>query len=83
MSNDFIEFLRESGMPDFEEDDAREFWIKNHFIAVKSLQNYAKRLNGEKERLTAAIEQTIAENGHLADGDKCTLWRLKRVIGMK
>lgn len=83
MSNDFIEFLRENGMPDFEGDDAREFWIKNHLIAVKSLQSYTKKLNGENERLTAAIEKTLEENRSLADGDKCTLWRLKQAIGTR
>lgn len=33
-------------------------------------------------KLFNAIKQTIAENGHLADGEKCTLWRLKQAIGM-
>jgi len=82
MSNDFIEFLREMGMPDFAEDEAREFWIKHHFIAIRSLQDYTKRLRLETERLANAIEQTLAENAHLADGEKCTLWRLKQAIGM-
>lgn len=33
------------------------------------------------EALTNAIKQTLEENGHLADGDNCTLIVLKRAIG--
>lgn len=82
MSNDLIAFLRENGMPDFDENETREFWVKTHFISIQSLRNYAENLFNEKKRLVDAIEQTIAENGHLADGEKCTLWRLKQAIGM-
>ena len=32
------------------------------------------------ERMRAAIEITLKENGHLADGDNCTLIYLKRAI---
>lgn len=32
------------------------------------------------ERLVAAIETTLDENGHLADGEDCTLIALKRAI---
>ncbi len=34
----------------------------------------------EVERLRAAIIQTLNENGHLADGDNCTLIALKRAM---
>ena len=34
----------------------------------------------EISRLRAAIKQTLDENGHLADGDNCTLIVLKNVI---
>jgi len=34
----------------------------------------------EIDRLRAAIQQTLDENGHLADGDICTLIMLKRVL---
>jgi len=34
----------------------------------------------EIERLRAAIAQTLDENGHLADGDNCTLIALKRAL---
>lgn len=38
-------------------------------------------LLGEIDRLRAAIKQTLDENGHLADGDNCTLSVLKRAVG--
>lgn len=34
----------------------------------------------EVRRLRAAIQQTLDENGHLADGDNCTLIVLKRAL---
>ena len=35
----------------------------------------------ELRRLEAEVAQTLNENAHLADGDNCTLIRLKRAIG--
>lgn len=35
---------------------------------------------GEIERLRSAIKQTLDENGHLADGENCTLIVLKRAL---
>jgi hypothetical protein len=37
----------------------------------------------EASALRAAIRRTLQENKHLADGETCTLWRLKKAIGMK
>jgi hypothetical protein len=37
-------------------------------------------LEGEVERLMGAISKTVDENGHLADGDNCTLRRLTRAL---
>lgn len=34
----------------------------------------------ENARLVNAIEKTLEENGHLADGDNCTLILLKRAL---
>ncbi|MCR4319710.1 MAG: hypothetical protein NUV74_05165 [Candidatus Brocadiaceae bacterium] len=39
-------------------------------------------LLGEIARLRAAIRQTLADNGHLADGDVCTLRILKDALGI-
>ena len=36
----------------------------------------------EIERLTHEIELTLEENSHIADGDVCTLSRLKYAIGI-
>ena len=36
--------------------------------------------NAEIKRLRKAMQQTIEENGHLADGDDCTLIKLKIAI---
>jgi hypothetical protein len=38
-------------------------------------------LERENEAMRAAIQQTLMENLHLADGDVCTLKRLKDAIG--
>ena len=37
-------------------------------------------LAAEARQLRAAIEATLAENAHLADGQRCTLWRLKAAL---
>jgi len=37
----------------------------------------------EITRLRGAIEQTLKENMHLADGDDCTLFRLKEALENK
>lgn len=37
-------------------------------------------VENENRRLRAAIQQTLDENGHLADGDNCTLIVLKRAL---
>jgi len=35
----------------------------------------------ELRKLESEVAQTLNENAHLADGDNCTLIRLKRAIG--
>lgn len=37
-------------------------------------------VENENRRLRAAIQQTLDENGHLADGENCTLIVLKRAL---
>ena len=37
----------------------------------------------ENEKLKKAIRETIEDNLHLADGDDCTLIKLKRAINYK
>ncbi len=38
-------------------------------------------LERENQQLKTAILKTLEENGHLADGDNCTLISLKQAIG--
>lgn len=40
----------------------------------------AKEFEQQRDELLAACEKTISENGHLADGDVCTLIDFKRAI---
>lgn len=40
----------------------------------------ATRLQAIDTGLLAAAQQTLEENGHLADGDVCTLIHLKRAV---
>lgn len=42
-----------------------------------------REMQQEIDRLRAAIQQTLDENGHLADGDNCTLILLKRAMEKK
>ena len=51
--------------------------------AVSKAQWQAHELNklsAENERLRDAIRKTLDENGHLADGENCTLIVLKRAL---
>ena len=47
---------------------------------IISLQRVAETLKYQRDELLAAIETTLDENGHLADGDNCTLIALKRAL---
>jgi hypothetical protein len=50
---------------------------KSNTIKVKIQRDIWKRRALAYE---AAIRETLAENGHLADGEKCTLIKLKRAL---
>lgn len=45
------------------------------------LETKNQKLHFQAEKLRTAIKKTLDENGHLADGDNCTLIELKRAIG--
>lgn len=47
---------------------------------IISLHRAAETLKQQRDELLAAIEATLNENGHLADGDNCTLIALKRAL---
>lgn len=48
--------------------------------AITQLKTERNNAIAEAERLKDAIKETIEENLDLADGENCTLIRLKRVI---
>ena len=48
---------------------------------ARLLRTCARILEDEIQRYESAIQKTIHENGHLADGDNCTLIHLVRAIG--
>jgi hypothetical protein len=50
---------------------------------IGMLEAANERLAFNVARLAEAIERTIMENRHLADGDDCTLRHLVRAIGWK
>jgi hypothetical protein len=57
----------------------------NHALeAVKRQSEKQKRQRDNWKRRAVAYEQaireTLADNGHLADGEDCTLIKLKRVL---
>lgn len=62
--------------------------INPAYATQRGTESYERRLCAEAmesqaaeiERLRAAIVQTLNENGHLADGDNCTLIALKRAM---
>ena len=49
--------------------NAPEEWVK-----------LSRELEGELAALRDAVAQTLRENAHLADGENCTLIRLKRAL---
>jgi hypothetical protein len=66
--------------PEFEADIRAR--VNPVYVDVIGTESYERAaLLGEIDRLRAAIHQTLDENGHLADGDICTLIVLKRAVG--
>ena len=60
-----------------ERDDARRNAEVERLSGV-AVVAICQRQEAEIERLNKAIRLTLEENAHLADGDNCTLLRLKR-----
>ena len=50
---------------------------------TKEWIDHSEKLERERNRLRQAIRETLMENLHLADGDICTLKRLKDAIGFE
>jgi hypothetical protein len=67
--------------PEFEADIRSR--VNPVYVNTIGIESYERaRLLGEIDRLRAAIRKTLDDNGHLADGDNCTLIELKRAIGI-
>lgn len=67
---------------EFESDIRRR--VNPAYVDVRGTESYERAaLLGEIDRLRAAIRQTLDENGHLADGDNCTLITLKRALNIQ
>lgn len=47
---------------------------------LRELSALTKGMIEENIKLKKAIKDTLAENGHLADGDNCTLIKLKNAL---
>jgi CO dehydrogenase/acetyl-CoA synthase gamma subunit (corrinoid Fe-S protein) len=47
---------------------------------IERLKDNAASLRTQRDYLMAAARRTLEENGHLADGDNCTLLVLKRAV---
>lgn len=53
-------------------------WYRgDHGSAIPAL---CRRLERERDRLRSAIEETLKDNAHLADGENCALIKLKRAM---
>jgi len=63
-------------------EDLREH-IKKQRGQLEKAIDLTVTLSRRNSELRAAIMATISENLHLADGDKCTLKRLKDAVGYK
>lgn len=52
-------------------------------VVAAALHTHTAALTRERDSLREAIEQTLSENLHLADGDDCTLIHLKRALATR
>lgn len=50
-------------------------------VTVEQVLRFKKAALAEIQELRQAIKETLEENAHLADGDVCTLIKLKQAIG--
>ena len=52
-------------------------------LEAETIQQYEMLLEQVRtiDKLHSAIIKTLDENGHLADGENCTLIHLKRAVG--
>jgi hypothetical protein len=56
------------------------YWRKRAAVPPAELPEFKGNLTARIVLLESAIRQTLEENGHLADGENCTLINLKRAL---
>ena len=56
--------------------------VKNRVLERNMFISATSKAEARVKELEAAISKTLADNGHLADGDNCTLIELKKVMGL-
>lgn len=58
--------------------------VNPRYANQRGTESYERAaLLAEIDRLRAAIRQTLDDNGHLADGENCTLIVLKCALGIE
>ena len=71
--SDFEVFAKSAGLDKYGTD-------AQYGLANSAWRECSKIKDAEIAKLRAAIRKTLDENGHLADGENCTLIELKRAI---
>lgn len=79
MQDEFIEHVKELNHLAYKV-KAETGLRKNFEELCRAQEHRINALNLENTMLKSAIEKTLVENGHLADGEDCTLIDLKRVM---
>ena len=85
-SSTFLDMMRERNTLEKQRDELHAeaaFQRNAHAMAQQAILDQGNQLGEaikQRDELVSAIQQTLNENGHLADGDNCTLIVLKRAL---
>ena len=78
--DDIATYRANYNLDDFGVAGSLGFQTKGACAAINTLCDAYEEIEKQRDELLAACEKTISENGHLADGDVCTLIDFKRAI---
>lgn len=78
--DDIATYRANYNLDDFGVAGSLGFPTKGACAAINALCDAYEEIEKQRDELLAACEKTISENGHLADGDVCTLIDFKRAI---
>ena len=78
--DDIATYRANYNLDDFGVAGSLGFPTKGACAAINALCDAYEEIEQQRDELLAACEKTISENGHLADGDVCTLIDFKRAI---